>query len=450
MWHGGAVPPATFDTLDRTDGSVLGSFPLSRDAEVRAALEAARAVVPVWAGATVALRSRLLRAWRGELWRSSARLAELLHREGGVAFDDAMLEVVQVVEHLKWVEANATRVLGTSPTPRTRFSPELSTSTSYVPEGVVGVVTSGRPALYAAASAVACALVAGNPVVLQPGVRSTATLAAYVEAFAGANPDAPAGLLQLLTGDDATAVALAGAPLDRVCFLGPPVGGVRVSTAAARALVPVSVVPVVAPVTLVAPDADLTAAAEAVAGAARGGDPDLAQEVFVAPSVLDDFRVALTRATSATAEQRRGALSRALGRRSTGPAELAAPPAEVRVQSAPGFDVLVERLRAHPSAQVAVHSAKHGRHLAELLSAAEVTVNLSVPASGGGIPRTALGARGYGPFSGDDGLRTYAKARTTTSRRRLPLPLAPVEVLLATPPGRVAARFALHVRHSLD
>ncbi len=163
---------------------------------------------------------------------------------------------------------------------------------------------------------------------------------------------------------------------------------------------------------------------------------------------MEEFRQALSVATARSVDRPRGALARALGRRGTGPAELAAPALDVRVQTAPGFEVLVERLRDHPSAQVAVHSRRHGRHLAELLSAAEVTVNLGA-ASPDGLPRTALGARGYGPFSGDDGLRTFARTRTTTGRRRLPLPLAPVEALLATPPGRIATRLALHVRHSL-
>ncbi|WP_170285983.1 aldehyde dehydrogenase family protein [Nocardioides rubriscoriae] len=444
----------TFDAVDRSDGTVLGSFPVQGEAEVHAALAWAHEAAGAWAGASVGARCRVLRSWRGELWRSSSRLAELLHRESGLGFDDAMLEVLRTVEHLRWVEGHAGRALATTSVARGLLSPELGSTSAWVPEGVVGVVSSGRPSLYAAASAVACALAAGNTVVLQPGVRVTATLVAYVEAFASAHPDAPAGVLQVLTGDDATAVALAGAPVDRVCFLGAPVAGVRVSTAAARALVPVTVVPVLAPVTLVAPDADLDVAAAAVARLARpgrAGDQDAPPEVFVAPSVLDDFRAALLR-VGGEASGRRGAVARALGRRS-GPAELASPTGPVRVETAPAFEVLLERLQAHPSAQVAVHSARHGAHLASLLSAAEVTVNLpgaSYAGEGGGLPREALGARGYGPFAGETGLRTFARTRTTTRKRRLPVPVAPVEALLATPPGRVATRFALHVRHSLD
>ncbi|MDO9457483.1 aldehyde dehydrogenase family protein [Nocardioides sp.] len=443
------MPVSTFDAVDRSDGSVLGSFPMCGDAEVRAALLLAREASPAWASASVGARCRMLRSWRGELWRSSARLAELLHREAGLGFDDAMLEVLQTVEHLRWVEGHASGALASTSVSHGLLSPELGATSTWVPEGVVGVVASGRPSLYAAASAVACALAAGNAVVVQPSGRLTATLAAYVEAFAVAHPDAPAGILQVLTGDDATAVTLAGTPLDRVCFLGSPVAGVRVSTAAARALVPVTVVPVVAPVTLVAPDADLDAAAAAVAELARSGrgDDEPGPEVFVAPSVLDDFTEAL-RLAGAGSTARRGVLARAMGRR-TGPAELAAPVGAVRVQSAPGFEVLVERLQGHPSAQVAVHSARHGRHLAELLTAAEITVNVPA-ATAGELPRAALGSRGYGPFAGENGLRTFARTRTTTAKRRLPVPVAPVELLLATPAGRVATRLLLHVRHSLD
>ncbi len=243
VWHRGCVPAAshardTFDAVDHADGSVLGSFPVAREDDVRAALDAARDVVPRWAGARVAERARLLRGWRGELWRTSSQLAGVLHRESGVPFDEAMVELLQVVEHLRWVEQNAGRVLDPRHAPRGRFTPELDVTTASVPEGVVGVVASGRPSLYALTSAVACALVAGNPVVVVPQRRLAATAVAVADAFATAHPDAPPGLLQVLTGDDETALALAGAPLDRLAFLGTPVAAVRVATVAARALVP--------------------------------------------------------------------------------------------------------------------------------------------------------------------------------------------------------------------
>lgn len=440
----------TFEVLDRGDGSVVGTYPVAGASEVRAAVAAAHEAAPGWAAAPVGERCRTLRAWRGELWRSSSALAGLLQREGGLSFDEAMVDVLRTVEHLRWVESRAARVLAPASTGAGPLSPELGTTTSWLPEGVVAVVATGRPSLYAAASAVACALVGGNAVVLQPGGRQTATLTAYVEAFGRAHRHAPRGLLQALTGDDGTATALAASPVDRVCILGSPVAGVRVSTAAARAMVPVTVVPVVAPVTLVAPDADLEQAAAAVArlGEGRHDEPP---HVYVAPSALAGFREALDRAVAAD-QPRRGVLGRGRGRRRgpAAPAELPGPRAGVRLESAPVFDVLVERLRAHAAVEVTIHSARHGAHLAELLTAASVTVGVPCPTAAGGVPRVALGSRGWGPFAGDAGLRTFTRTRTTTARRRLPVPTAPVELLLATPPGRVATRLALHLRHSLD
>ncbi|MEO9323682.1 aldehyde dehydrogenase family protein [Nocardioides sp. C4-1] len=440
--------PPTFDVVDRTHGTVLASFQVAGEREVRTAVEAARHAAAAWASASAGTRARALRRWRGELWRSSSRLAELLHRESGLGFDDAMLDVLRTVEHLRWAEGHLARALGPQTTARGRLSPELGSTTDWVPEGVVAVVTGGRPSLYATMSAVTCALAAGNAVVVQPGSRVTATLSDVVAAL-GRIRDVPDDVLQLVAGDDATALALAGSPVDRVCYLGAPVAGVRVTTVAARAMVPATVVAVVAPVTLVAPDADLERAAAAVAHLGTADD-DPPAEVLVAPSVLDDFRAALDRVGPSP---RRGVVARALGRR-RGPLELPpGPRGDVRIETAPAFEALVERLRAHPVAEVAVHSARDGQHLAQLLAAAEVTVNLPAPSSastGGGVPRAALGSPGYGPFAGDAGLRTFARARTTTARRRLPVPTAPVELLLSTPAGRLATRLALHVRHSLD
>ncbi|WP_232680188.1 aldehyde dehydrogenase family protein [Nocardioides sp. R-C-SC26] len=448
-----------FDAV-AADGDVLGHFEVHDADAVRAVVEIGHEVAQVWSAADSRARLKALRAWRGRLWRASADIAGLLHRETGVELDDAMLDVVRVVEHLKWVESDAARVLGDTHRRGGLLSPDVSSTVGYAAEGVVGIVVDGRPSLYATFSAVTCALAAGNAVVLNPGRRLTATASAVVEAFVRPGVE---GVLQLSTGDELSGVDLAGSTLDRLCYLGPPVGAVKYATAAARAMVPVTTVAVLPPITLIAPDGDVEAAARSVLVGAGDGE----QEVFVAPVVREEFEAVLTGAAQHD-EQARGRWARALSRgRTPRTPALGAAPGEahgvpssqgttpsatpgVVVQSAPAFDAVVDRVRAHPGAEVVVWSRRHGDRLAELLSAADVSVNPGLPARDGALPRAAIGVRGYGPFAGDDGLRTFARARTTTARRRLPVPTRPVDLLLATPGGRLAARLAMHLRHSLD
>lgn len=437
----------------------LGTFRVHDDADVRAVVETAWGAGEVSAEASLADRVRVLRRWRGRLWRRAEQLAETLHRESGLSLDRAILEVVLTVEHLRWIETSAARVLGGSRQSGGLWSPDLASATDYVPVGVVAVLASEQRPLYGPASAVAAALVAGNSVLLVPSPGQGAGLAAYVDCFPG-DPTVPAEVLQLVTGDQRTVGSVVDSPVSQVCLFGSAERAADVGQRCARGLVPLTVVPVAPAVTVIAPDADLSAAAASVA-AGQG-----VRDVLVAAEVAEAFDEALRQAFE---DQRNGTSSaswsiapsrllRALGGRRTadhgeGPRALpgagGVPFPGVRLHTGHDLAPMLDRLRDNPTAVVSVFSARQGRRIAEQLRVAQVDLNVGVPDAAGGLPRAALGARGYGPFAGDDGLRAFARAQTVT-RRRLPLPTGPAEALLATTPGRLASRLVMHLRHSLD
>ena len=163
----------------------------------------------------------------------------------------------------------------------------MATRTSLEPVGVVSVFALSHAGLYAPASAMACALAAGNTVVLQPAPGLTASLVAFVAALPGAER-----LVQVVTGDEETADLLAVTTVDQAYVVGSGRTAARIAGQCGQRLVATTLVPVDPPLTVVAPDADLDAAAAAVARSVAAGSrasQEWRPEVFVAPDVSADF-----------------------------------------------------------------------------------------------------------------------------------------------------------------
>lgn len=286
------------------------------DVEASAVVERARLAQERWGATGVPRRLKELRRWRSRVWRQSGHLAGLLQEAVSFGIDDAMAEVVRAVEHLRWIDGNAAAVVA---------------GRSAQPYGVVAVVVDEGQPLYAAASAVQAALVAGNAVVIESGAAMTETWSAYAAALAEACPSVPAGLVSVVERPTPDAIVLAATDVDLVCVVGATGLASKVGERCGARLVPVLV--------------ELT------------------------------------------------------DRRSS------------------------ERL----------------------------------PAPRGARFRTSVGVRGHGRFSGEAGLRSFLSpvedrgTRPTLALPGLPgLPGFATDALLSTPPGQVAARLALHLRHALD
>jgi acyl-CoA reductase-like NAD-dependent aldehyde dehydrogenase len=119
---------------------VVGSFPLDGPDQVAAAVARAREAQRGWAELGFDGRRRALRAYKALLVRRTDELVALVHRENGKPNDDALIEVLLIVEHLDWAARNAARVLGRRRAASTLLLANHAASVEYQPLGVVGVI----------------------------------------------------------------------------------------------------------------------------------------------------------------------------------------------------------------------------------------------------------------------------------------------------------------------
>jgi betaine-aldehyde dehydrogenase len=281
------------DLVNPSTGEIFATAPVSDGADVDAAFSAASAAFEGWRDATPAERSlALLRIADG----LEARAEELVAAEvenTGKPFGLTMSEEIPPMADQIRFFAGAARML------EGRSAGEYMTGfTSFVRREPVGVCAAVTPWNYPLMMAVwkwAPALAAGNTMVLKPSDTTPVSTVMMAELMAGFLPP---GVFNVICGDRDTGRALVAHPVPAmVSITGSVRAGREVAAAAAADLKRVHLelggkAPVV-----VFDDADVAAAAEAIAAAGyfnAGQDCTAATRVLAGPGVHDDFVDALT------------------------------------------------------------------------------------------------------------------------------------------------------------
>jgi betaine-aldehyde dehydrogenase len=281
------------DLVDPATGEVFAAAPVSGPADVDRAMSAAVTAFESWRDSTPAQRQRALLKIADAI---EARADELLDAEcrntGKPRGLTASEEIPPMVDQIRFF-AGAARVL------EGRSAGEyLAGHTSYVrrePIGVCGQVTPWNYPMMMAVWKFAPAIAAGNTVVLKPSDTtpvSTLLLAELAAEFL------PPGVFNVICGDRDTGRALVAHPTPRlVSITGSTRAGAEVAAAASTDLKRTHLeLGGKAPV-IVFDDADVAAAAEAIAVAGyfnAGQDCTAATRVLAGPGVHDDFVAALT------------------------------------------------------------------------------------------------------------------------------------------------------------
>ncbi|WP_116997912.1 gamma-aminobutyraldehyde dehydrogenase [Desertimonas flava] len=297
--HVDAADGRTTPVIDPTTGEQYATAPLSSGADIDAAMAAAAAAFPAWRDATPSQRSlALLRIADAMEARADELIATEVANTGKPIALTRSEEIPPMVDQVRFFAGAARHLEGKS------AGEYMENMTSIIRREPVGVCAQVAPWNYPMMMAVwkfAPAIAAGNTVVLKPSDTTPASTTLLAEIAA---EFLPPGVFNVICGDRDTGRGMIEHPTPAMASItGSVRAGVEVAGSAAAGLKRVHLelggkAPVV-----VFDDADLAAAAEAIAVAGyfnAGQDCTAATRVLAGPRIYADFVDALGEQASGT------------------------------------------------------------------------------------------------------------------------------------------------------
>jgi acyl-CoA reductase-like NAD-dependent aldehyde dehydrogenase len=214
------------EVIDAGDESLLGTVPVAQQADVEAAVDAARQAFPTWAETPAAARAQLLEKTAEILKARAPEVAEVISREVGMPLK--MCQRIQAVLPVTVTSSYAQLLKEYA------FEVQIANSRVFrVPKGIVAAITPWNYPLHQLVGKVAPALAAGCTVIAKPA--SEAPLSAFLLAEAIEAAGFPPGVFNLVSGDGpGTANLLVQhADVDMISFTGSTATGAKIAAAAA-------------------------------------------------------------------------------------------------------------------------------------------------------------------------------------------------------------------------
>ena len=240
---------------DPSDGSIIAEVALADKADIDKAVQAAKSCHQEgsFAGLRPVIRGRMVRAMGEYLLENCAEISELLSRESGKPYWEAVIEIEGAARYFEYYGNQAETVEGRS----IPLGSGYYDFTTYEPIGVSGQIIPWNYPVEMTARGIAAALATGNACVVK--TPELDPLAATYLAKAGEAAGLPKGALNILCGMGAEAgSALSSHPdVNQIVFTGSVETGIRVATAAAQNVVPCVLELGGKSAAIVMPDADL-------------------------------------------------------------------------------------------------------------------------------------------------------------------------------------------------
>jgi len=301
-WINGAEAPAsagdTFDKFNPATGELLTQGARSKQADILAAVDFAKAAQPAWAATPPVRRGMLLHELVLAMKQHKEQIARIVHLETGKSLVEARGETEGAIACGLFFASEGQRLYGR--TCATGVDNRAS-STIRQPVGVAGLIIAANTPIANVAWKIFPALVCGNTAILKAAEDTPAT-AWYVGRLAAAC-GFPPGVLQIVQGLGAEA----GAPLVEhpdvgvVSFTGSSTVGKGIARAAAERMAKVSLELGGKNPLVVCDDADLDNAVRWTALSVfsnAGQRCASASRIIVFDAVYDDFRARLLEHTA--------------------------------------------------------------------------------------------------------------------------------------------------------
>jgi acyl-CoA reductase-like NAD-dependent aldehyde dehydrogenase len=213
------VPAASGSTFQRRNPAdpddVVGTFPASGPADVRAAVDALDKAAPEWAAVAPERRAAILESAAAQLESRSVQLIAELVREEGKTAAEATMEVSRTPANLRFYAGEATRIAGST-------YPAAGANLVYTlrePVGIVGAITPWNFPLNIPSRKLGPALAAGNPVLFKPSEVTPLMGQRLVEALLAGG--LPPNAIALVQGDGTAGAAVSEDPrVTAVTFTG--------------------------------------------------------------------------------------------------------------------------------------------------------------------------------------------------------------------------------------
>lgn len=194
----------TFEVLNPADGTVIARVADLGPGETRVAIEAAHRAFPTWAARTAKERGVILRRWSDLMLAHADDLARLMTAEQGKPLAESRGEVAYGAAFIDWFADEAKRAYGhTIPTPM----PGKRLVSIKQPVGVCAAIAPWNFPIAMITRKVGPALAAGCTVVVKPAAETP--LCALAIARLAVEAGVPAGVLNVVTGKDSSAIGKA-------------------------------------------------------------------------------------------------------------------------------------------------------------------------------------------------------------------------------------------------
>lgn len=272
-------------------GETIREIPAIAPAEVRDVVEQARKVAPEWGAIDVDGRVHILRNIRTRLKEKCDEIVEVAAAETGKPPHEALAhEVLTPMLQLAYLEHLAPKVLKTR-----RVAPVIApllgyrSRMEYRPFGVVGCISPWNFPITNSFLALASPLFAGNTVVVKPSEVTPGCgemLRAILDVL-------PSGVATVIQGGGDVGAALVDAPCDKISFIGSPVTGRKICTAAAQHLTPVVMELGGKDSAIVCSDADVDLTASGIIWGAFANSGQICasiERVYVVDEIADKFQ----------------------------------------------------------------------------------------------------------------------------------------------------------------